>query len=213
MQAQEQGAALPVPTPRHAGRAAARELADDPVARHARTAPSIRSSWPRSATITRRSSRTASTFELPLAELSYYWFGDHLLLWRPGDAPARDLSPGADDVGVRWLRETFAKLDGQPAPLAASTTYDDALEERVRAYQREHQLTIDGIVGARTQIAMLAELDLPEHAIARRGPLTCRSFSMHCASRSTSGSARQCPGSRKCRSLRRLRGYRAGRWS
>ena len=101
------------------------------------------------------------TFELPLAELSYYWFGDHLLLWRPGDAPARDLSPGTDDVGVRWLRETFAKLDGQPAPLAASTTYDDALEERVRAYQREHQLTIDGIVGARTQIAMLAELDLP----------------------------------------------------
>jgi general secretion pathway protein A len=102
-----------------------------------------------------------NTYELPLAELSYYWFGDHLLLWRPGDAPARDLSPGTDDVGVRWLRETFAKLDGQPAPLAASTAYDDALEERVRAYQREHQLTIDGIVGARTQVAMLAELDLP----------------------------------------------------
>ena len=101
-----------------------------------------------------------NTYELPLAELSYYWFGDHLLLWRPGDAPARDLSPGADDAGVRWLRETLAKLDGQAAPVDASTHYDDTLEQRVRAYQRAHQLTVDGIVGARTQIAMLAELDL-----------------------------------------------------
>jgi len=101
------------------------------------------------------------TFELPLAELSYYWFGDHLLLWRPGEAPARDLSPGVDDEGVRWLRATLAKLAGEaPAP-DASTVYDGALEQRVRAYQRAHQLTVDGIVGARTQIAMLAELELP----------------------------------------------------
>jgi general secretion pathway protein A len=103
-----------------------------------------------------------NTYELPLAELSYYWFGDHLLLWRPGDAPARDLSPGADDEGVRWLRETLAKLDGQPAPTDASTKYDAALEQRVRAYQRAHQLTVDGIVGARTQIAMVAELGLSD---------------------------------------------------
>ncbi|HUQ53527.1 MAG TPA: peptidoglycan-binding domain-containing protein, partial [Gammaproteobacteria bacterium] len=100
-------------------------------------------------------------YELPLAELSYYWFGDHLLLWRPGDAPARDLAPGTDDAGVRWLRETLGKLDGQPAS-DASTKYDEALEQRVRAYQRAHQLTVDGIVGARTQIAMLAELDLAD---------------------------------------------------
>jgi general secretion pathway protein A len=103
-----------------------------------------------------------STYELPLAELSYYWFGNHLLLWRPGDAPARDLSPGAADVGVRWLRETLANLDGSAEPPEASTTYDETLEQRVRAYQRAHQLTVDGIVGARTQIAMLAELGLPD---------------------------------------------------
>jgi general secretion pathway protein A len=103
-----------------------------------------------------------ATFKLPLAELSYYWFGDHLLLWRPGDAPARDLMPGVDDDGVRWLRETLARLAGETSATPASTRYDDALEQRVRAYQRSHQLTVDGIVGARTQIAMLAELDLPD---------------------------------------------------
>src|SRR5262245_50540748 len=103
-----------------------------------------------------------STFELPLAELSYYWFGDHLLLWRPGKAPARDLAPGVTDEGVRWLRETLALLAGESAAIESSTLYDAELEQRVRAYQRAHQLTVDGIVGARTQIAMLAELDLPD---------------------------------------------------
>lgn len=101
------------------------------------------------------------TYELPLAELSYYWYGDHLLLWRPGDAPARDLSPGDDDAGVRWLRTTLAKLSGTAEATPLSTYYDAALERRVRAYQRAHQLTVDGIVGARTQIAMVAELGLP----------------------------------------------------
>ena len=101
-------------------------------------------------------------FQLPIAELSYYWFGDHLLLWRPGDAPAQTLTPGVDDAGVRWLRDTLAKLAGEPPQTDASTIYDDALEQRVRAYQRAHQLAVDGIVGARTQIAMLAELDLPD---------------------------------------------------
>jgi general secretion pathway protein A len=107
-------------------------------------------------------------FELPLAELSYYWFGDHLLLWRPGDAPARDLVPGADDPGVHWLRATLAKLAGETPPIDASTVYDDALEQRVRAYQRSHQLTVDGIVGARTQIAMLAELGAPGTPLLRQ---------------------------------------------
>jgi general secretion pathway protein A len=97
-----------------------------------------------------------------VAELSYYWFGDHLLLWRPGEAPAHDLAPGDDDLGVRWLRDTLATLAGEPIATGASTFYDNALEQRVRAYQRAHQLTVDGIVGARTQIAMLAELGLPD---------------------------------------------------
>jgi general secretion pathway protein A len=101
-------------------------------------------------------------FALPLAELSYYWYGDHLLLWRPGDAPGTELAPGDDEAGVRWLRATLAKLAGEPEPLDASSLYDSELEARVRAYQRERQLTVDGIVGARTQMAMLAELGAPD---------------------------------------------------
>jgi general secretion pathway protein A len=97
---------------------------------------------------------------LPLAELSFSWYGDYLVLWRPGDAPERDLAPGVDDEGVRWLRRTLAALDGEPAANEGSTQYDAALEARVRAYQRAHRLTVDGIVGARTQIALLADVGL-----------------------------------------------------
>jgi general secretion pathway protein A len=102
------------------------------------------------------------TFELPLAELSFYWYGDHLLLWRPGDAPGTDLAPGDDVAGVRWLRATLANLAGETPPSDGSTLYDNSLERRVRAYQESHQLAVDGIVGVRTQVAMVAELGLPD---------------------------------------------------
>ena len=102
------------------------------------------------------------TFELPLGELSAYWYGDHLLLWRPRDAPSRALAPGVDDDGVLWLRKTLARIDGEESPVDASTSYDVALERRVRAYQRERQLTVDGVVGERTKIAMLADLKMPD---------------------------------------------------
>jgi general secretion pathway protein A len=101
------------------------------------------------------------TFRLPLAELTYYWYGDHLLLWRPGVADGKDLIPGMSDRGIVWLRETLARIRGEDPPVDASDVYDPDLEQRVRQYQKERMLQVDGIVGARTQIAMIADLDVP----------------------------------------------------
>jgi peptidoglycan hydrolase-like protein with peptidoglycan-binding domain len=63
---------------------------------------------------------------------------------------------------VPWLRRTLAALDGEAVADEGLTRYDATLERRVREYQRARQLTVDGIVGARTQIAMLAELALAD---------------------------------------------------
>jgi general secretion pathway protein A len=101
------------------------------------------------------------TFDLPLAELTYHWFGEHLLLWRPGIPQPKDLVPGMRDAGVLWLRETLARLAGENPPPNPSPLYDTALETRVREFQRSHMLTVDGIVGARTQVAMIADLNVP----------------------------------------------------
>ena len=136
--------------------------------------------------------RTAAPSSCRSRSSAIYWFGDHLLLWRPGEAPARDLAPGMDDVGVRWLRATLAKLAGEPAPSDASTLYDDALEQRVRAYQRHASAH-----GRRHRRRAHADRDVggarpAGHPIARRGSLTCRSSSMHCENPSTSANARPC---------------------
>ena len=99
------------------------------------------------------------TFKLPLAELAYSWYGDQLLLWRP--TIAQPLTPGMRDAGVLWLRETLARIRGEEPPPNGSPLYDRALENDVRRYQRERMLTVDGIVGARTQVALMAELNVP----------------------------------------------------
>jgi len=109
------------------------------------------------------------TFDLSLAELGFNWYGDHLLLWRPGSAPTKDLVPGVDDVGVLWLRGMLARINGAETPAGASTVYDTALVRQVKAYQRARQLTVDGIVGDRTLIAMLADLKLPDTPLLLAG--------------------------------------------
>jgi general secretion pathway protein A len=99
------------------------------------------------------------TVKLPLAELAYSWYGDQLLLWRP--SIAQPLMPGMRDADVLWLRATLARIHGKEPPRDESPVYDRALENEVRRYQRERMLTVDGIVGARTQVALVAELNEP----------------------------------------------------
>ncbi len=102
-------------------------------------------------------------FEIPLAELTYHWFGDHLLLWRPGISPQKDLRPGMRDDGVLWLRATLARIRGEATPSVSDTSpvYDTPLETQVREYQRARMLSVDGIVGARTQIAITTDVGAP----------------------------------------------------
>jgi len=101
------------------------------------------------------------TYTVTLEELSRYWYGDHLMLWKPGAGAEETLSPGMQDNGVRWLRESLALLQGEPLLEPNSEVYDPALAERVRDYQRNHRLTVDGIVGTQTQIVMNTELAIP----------------------------------------------------
>lgn len=101
------------------------------------------------------------TFVLDLEELSEYWFGDHLILWQPGNGSGAIISPGTQGDSVIWLRESLAKILGEPSPIQPSNFYDSALEARVRDYQRQRRLRVDGIVGTETQVAINTELGVP----------------------------------------------------
>ncbi len=60
-----------------------------------------------------------------------------------------------------WLRRSLEKLAGVPDPGSPSNVYDASLASLVRQFQRNHRLTVDGIAGVRTQVALAGALASP----------------------------------------------------
>src|SRR6516162_5543491 len=88
-----------------------------------------------------------------LGELSRYWLGDFVMLWRPASSPVKALSSGMRGPQVRWLRQSLQRLRGLQGDAAVSDVFDAELATEVREFQRMHQLSVDGIAGVQTQIA------------------------------------------------------------
>ena len=91
-------------------------------------------------------------------ELDNYWYGEYLLLWRPETGKVKAFFPGMTDPGVPWIRSSLSAIQGEPVAPMDSELFDDNLEARVRQYQRERRLNVDGLVGQQTQIAMNTDL-------------------------------------------------------
>jgi len=89
-----------------------------------------------------------------LLELSRYWDGEFLLLWRPLLDSQRPLAPGSRGGEVLRLRQMLDRVDGVTPQDPGPPVYDARLTDRVQAFQRQHRLDPDGIVGARTQIVL-----------------------------------------------------------
>jgi general secretion pathway protein A len=94
------------------------------------------------------------THAVPIGELTRYWLGDFVMLWHPANSPVKALSAGMRGADVRWLRQSLQRLHGAPADAQASDLFDAQLASQVRDFQREHQLSVDGIAGVQTQIAL-----------------------------------------------------------
>jgi len=102
------------------------------------------------------------THSVALGELSRYWLGDFVMLWRPASSPVKALSAGMRGAQVRWLRQSLQRLHGMPADAPASDVFDAELAGEVRDFQRAHQLAIDGIAGLQTQIALAGAIAGPD---------------------------------------------------
>jgi general secretion pathway protein A len=104
-----------------------------------------------------------------LGELSHYWLGDFVMLWRPASSPVKALSSGMRGEQVRWLRRSLQRLHGVQGDAPVSDVFDAELAGEVREFQRLHQLTVDGIAGVQTQIALasaVAGADAPLLSVA-----------------------------------------------
>jgi len=89
-----------------------------------------------------------------LGELSHYWLGDFVMLWRPASSPVTALSSGMRGTQVRWLRQSLQRVRGVQSDTPVSDVFDAELAGEVREFQRLHQLAVDGIAGVQTQIAL-----------------------------------------------------------
>jgi general secretion pathway protein A len=96
-----------------------------------------------------------------VADLSKYWYGDYVALWRPQVSRARQLSAGMRGNDVRWLRSSLEKVNGVEPTQRAADVYDDQLVQLVEDFQRQHRLAVDGIAGVQTQIALDTALGDP----------------------------------------------------
>ena len=98
-----------------------------------------------------------------IGELSHYWLGDFVMLWRPASSPVKPLSAGMRGAPVRWLRQSLQRLHGvAPDDIPVSDIFDAELTSQVREFQRQHQLVADGIAGVQTQIALASAVAGPD---------------------------------------------------
>ena len=95
-----------------------------------------------------------ASHEVSIGELSRYWFGDFVMLWRPGTSQVKSLSQGMRGDDVRWLRRSLQRVVGGPSDGPVSDVFDEDLSKLVRDFQRQHRLTVDGIAGVQTQIVL-----------------------------------------------------------
>jgi general secretion pathway protein A len=92
--------------------------------------------------------------DVSIGELSRYWFGDLVMLWRPGTSQVKSLSQGMRGDDVRWLRQSLQRVEGGHSDGPVSDVFDADLSKLVRDFQRQHRLTVDGIAGVQTQIVL-----------------------------------------------------------
>jgi general secretion pathway protein A len=109
--------------------------------------------------------------EVTIGNLSRYWFGDYVLLWRPGASHGKTLALGSRGAEVRWLRESLGRLSGAPPQDPVSDVFDADLVKAVEGFQREHRLAVDGVAGVQTQILVDAALGSADSPFLHNDPI------------------------------------------
>jgi general secretion pathway protein A len=112
----------------------------------------------------------AQSATVSVAELTRYWFGDFVLLWRPANRDVRDLSAGMRGAPVRRLREQLDRWSGSGSNAPASDEFDGSLVKLVEQFQRASHLAVDGIAGIETQVALDAVLAAPDSPLLQSRP-------------------------------------------
>lgn len=88
-----------------------------------------------------------------LAELGQLWTGEMVFVWRRPESFTEAVGLGSKGPLVTWVAQQFATLDQQSAPLAREH-FNAQLQQRVKLFQRAHNLADDGYVGLQTLLKL-----------------------------------------------------------
>jgi general secretion pathway protein A len=102
-----------------------------------------------------------ATHAIGIGDLSRYWFGDFVLLWRP-DTHLKPLSLGMRGEDVRRLRQRLQRVEGVRNSDPESDVFDAELGQLVRDFQRAHRLTVDGVAGVQTLVVLNSATAAPD---------------------------------------------------
>ena len=101
-----------------------------------------------------------SEITVPVADLTHYWFGQFMILWRPPNANEQQIGPGTRSPNVVWLRESLAEINKRNLEFTGDgDVFDDQLATLLIEFQRRHRLDADGIAGLKTQIIINSMLE------------------------------------------------------
>jgi general secretion pathway protein A len=109
-------------------------------------------------------------YTFDISEMDRYWYGQYLLLWKPPLPEGRVLRVGMRGQSVVWLRKVLARYQREPVSAGTKDVFDKELEEQVKAFQREHHLAEDGIVGRLTFLQLNTYDSLAPPPLLRKDP-------------------------------------------
>ncbi|MGR5065349.1 AAA family ATPase [Photobacterium sp. DNB22_13_2] len=91
--------------------------------------------------------------------LSQRWDGQYTLLWRPPLGEKTAIRYGQQGPRVQWLDRQLSQLLGVMPE--NQDTFEQALLNKLRRFQRAQDLSVDGIAGPRTLMVIDSALNLP----------------------------------------------------
>jgi len=86
-----------------------------------------------------------------------YWTGDYQVLWNAPKSFQRSLKMNDRGALVTWLDNTVSKYLGSPSRF--TERFDDELKTKIKRFQQQNNLYVDGIVGQQTMMLLAQSAD------------------------------------------------------
>jgi general secretion pathway protein A len=107
--------------------------------------------------------------EMSISELHKHWRGHFVVLWKRPPQYVSPLKPGTIGPMTKWLGKQLDIYEGVKHPSLGRSYYDDALVQRVKAFQKQVGEQADGIAGVNTLIMLsnYTEKNIPSFSVNR----------------------------------------------